>query len=159
MIELAHAGLHVADADRSLAFYRDLIGLEVVLDLVTTSDHAREMLDQPDAELRAVILRPPGGFGFLELIEHRVGRQAAVDPAPVNPGTAHVAFYVDDLDGLYARLVDAGVAAVSPRPVPVPPSGVFRDGKVAYVMDPDGIRVELMQGDHHPDGRPRASAA
>jgi lactoylglutathione lyase len=66
-----------------------------------------------------------------------------VDTGTANPGTAHTAYFVDDMDALYARLVAAGVRAVSP---PVSPTiGPNVGGKAVYLMDPDGIRVELIQ--------------
>jgi lactoylglutathione lyase len=66
-----------------------------------------------------------------------------VDTRTANPGTAHTAYYVDDLDALYADLVARGVKSVSP---PVTPTiGPNQGGRAVYLIDPDGIRVELIQ--------------
>ena len=66
-----------------------------------------------------------------------------MDTRTANPGTAHIAFFVDDLDTLYAELVARGVGSVSP---PVTPTiGPNEGGRAVYLIDPDGIRVELIQ--------------
>jgi len=55
----------------------------------------------------------------------------------------HLAFSVDDLEDLYARLTGHGVAALS---APVTPTiGPNRGGRAVYLVDPDGVRVELIQ--------------
>jgi lactoylglutathione lyase len=69
--------------------------------------------------------------------------RSSVDTRTANPGTAHIAFFVDDLDALYADLRARGVASVSD---PVTPTiGPNKDGRAVYMIDPDGIRVELIQ--------------
>jgi lactoylglutathione lyase len=79
--------------------------------------------------------------------------RSPVDTRTANPGTAHVAFYVDDLDALFAELRGRGVKAVS-EPV-TPTIGPNKGGRAVYMIDPDGIRVELIQtarsfGDYDP---------
>ena len=69
--------------------------------------------------------------------------RTAVDTRTANPGTAHIAFFVDDLDTIYAELQAKGVRSVSP---PVTPTiGPNEGGRAVYLLDPDQIRVELIQ--------------
>lgn len=138
-----HMGLQVRDLDRSLAFYRDTLGFSVVFAWNPRAPYIEELVGAPGVDLHAAILRPPDSEVFLELLEYRGAQGPAVDTATRNPGTAHIAFFVDDLDSLYADLTARGVASVSP---PVTPTiGPNKGGRAVYVIDPDGIRVELIE--------------
>jgi lactoylglutathione lyase len=138
-----HMGLQVRDLERSLAFYRDVLGFEVVFAWNPRAPYIGELVGYPDVDLHAAILRPPNSDVMLELLEYRNVERTPVDTSTANPGTAHIAFFVDDLDGLYAELAARGVASVSP---PVTPTiGPNEGGRAVYMLDPDGIRVELIQ--------------
>lgn len=141
-----HMGLQVADLARSLDFYRGILGFELVFQWNPQAPYIGELVGYPDVDLHAAILRPPNSEVFLELLEYRDVARTPVDTATANPGTAHIAFFVDDLDTLYVELRDRGVASVSP---PVTPTiGPNAGGRAVYMKDPDGIRVELIQARH-----------
>lgn len=138
-----HTGLQVADLERSLAFYRDILGFELVFAWNPKAPYIGELVGYPDVDLHSAILRPPNSEVFLELLEYRNVERSPVDTRTANPGTAHTAYFVDDLDSLYAKLVEKGVAVVS-QPV-TPTIGPNAGGRAVYVIDPDGIRVELIE--------------
>ncbi|MBA2254417.1 MAG: VOC family protein [Chloroflexi bacterium] len=138
-----HMGLQVADLDRSVAFYRDVLGFTVVFAWNPQADYIRTLVGYPDADIHAAVLRLPGSEVVLELLEYRNVERTPIDTRTANPGTAHIAFFVDDLDTLYTDLVARGVRSVS---APVTPTiGPNEGGRAVYLMDPDGIRVELIQ--------------
>jgi lactoylglutathione lyase len=138
-----HTGFQVADLERSVAFYRDILGFEIVFAWNPQADYIRELVGYPDADIHAAILRLPGSDVFLELLEYRNVERSPIDTRTANPGTAHIAFFVDDLDSLYADLTARGVRSVS---APVTPTiGPNEGGRAVYMIDPDGIRVELIQ--------------
>ena len=138
-----HMGLQVADLERSVAFYRDVLGFSVIFAWNPQADYIRELVGYPGADIHAAVLRLPGSEVVLELLEYRNVERMPVDTRTANPGTAHIAFFVDDLDTLYADLVERGVRSVSP---PVTPTiGPNEGGRAVYLIDPDGIRVELIQ--------------
>jgi lactoylglutathione lyase len=138
-----HTGLQVRDLERSLAFYRDLLGFELVFQWNPRAAYIGQLVGYPDVDLHAAVLRPPNSDVFLELLEYRNVERTPVDTSTANPGTAHTAYFVDDLEALYADLVAAGVKAVS---APVTPTiGPNKGGRAVYLLDPDGIRVELIQ--------------
>jgi catechol 2,3-dioxygenase-like lactoylglutathione lyase family enzyme len=138
-----HTGLTVRSLARSLAFYRDLLGFEVVFAWNPQAPYIGELVGYPAVDLHGAVLRIPGSDVFLELLEYRNVAQSEVDMANGNVGNAHIAFFVDELDPLYARLKAAGVASVS---APVTPTiGPNRGGRAVYMIDPDGFRVELIQ--------------
>jgi len=148
-----HMGIQVADLERSLAFYRDILGFEVAFAWNPQADYIREMVGYPKADIHAAILRLPSSDVFLELLEYRNVEREAVDTRTANPGTAHIAFFVEDLESLYASLVERGVPSVS---APVTPTiGPNKGGRAVYMIDPDGVRVEFIQtsrsfGDYTP---------
>jgi lactoylglutathione lyase len=138
-----HTGFQVADLDRSLAFYRDLLGFKQVWRRVVTDEYIGRLVGYPDLELHQALLRIPGSEHCLELLDYRSVERTAVDTRTANPGTAHICLVVRGLAEMYKTLLDAGVTFVSP-PV-VPPIGPNRGRLVAYMCDWDGIRVELLQ--------------
>ncbi len=138
-----HIGLQVADLERSVGFYQGVLGFDVVFQWNPQAAYIGELVGYPDVDLHAAILRLPNSDVFLELLEYRNVERSPVDTSTANPGTAHIAFFVDDLDTLYARLRERGVASVS---APVTPTiGPNIGGRAVYLKDPDGIRVELIQ--------------
>jgi len=76
---ILHTGLTVSDLDRSVAFYRDLLGLELIAQWDSSQPYLRAIVAYPDAELRIALLRLPaagdGGPGHhIELLEYRRAR-------------------------------------------------------------------------------------
>ena len=138
-----HTGIQVQSLQRSVAFYRDLLGLELVFEWNPVAEYHGELVGYPDVDLHIAVLRIPRSDLFLELLEYRGVEREPVDTRTANPGTAHIAFGVDDVDALYEELTAAGVASVS-RPV-TPTIGPNRGGRAVYMIDPDGFRVELIQ--------------
>jgi len=138
-----HTGLHVGDLERSLRFYVELLGLEVVWQRTTSEPYVQRITGCAGAELHQAMLRVPGSAHHIELIDYRNVRRTPQDPAPPGPGSAHVCLTVTDLERLYERLTAAGARALS-EPVAVP-SGPNEGALAVYVADPDGICVELVQ--------------
>lgn len=142
-----HTGLTVSDIDRSIAFYRDRLGLELVTRWDSSQPYLRTVVGYPDAELRIALLRTSPTAAapeqYIELLEYRQPRGTRGDPNTYNPGIAHVAFVVEDLDAAYQELRSQGVRFKSP-PVEVT-HGRNRGAKAVYLFDPDDITLELVQ--------------
>jgi catechol 2,3-dioxygenase-like lactoylglutathione lyase family enzyme len=146
--DVFHTGLTVSDLDRSIAFYRDALGLELVAQWDSQQPYLRTIVGFPDADMRIALLRLPGGATgrsghHIELLEYRTPRGARGDPRTCNPGNAHVAFLVEDMDAAYAELSAKGVRFKS-APVAIE-HGRNRGGKAVYFLDPDDITLELVQ--------------
>ena len=147
-----HTGIQVADLERSLGFYRDILGFELVFQWNPQAEYIRTITGYPEADIHAAILRLPGSDTFLEILEYRNVDKTPVDTRTANPGTAHIAFFTDDCDALYAELTAKGVRSVSP---PVTPTiGPNTGGRAVYMIDPDGIRVEFITTKQTFDGKP-----
>jgi len=151
--QVFHTGLTVSDLDRSIAFYRDLLGFELVTQWDSAQPYLRTIVGFPEAELRIALLRLPGGTAgasghHVELLEYKAPRGARGDPRTCNPGNAHIAFMVEDLDQAYAELRAKGVRFKS-APVEIT-HGRNRGGKAVYFLDPDDITLEFIQPAHRP---------
>lgn len=138
-----HVGLQVLDLERSRAYYRDVIGLVEIERQARNDLYLKQLTGYPNVELEiAVFVESHSGI-LLELLEYRGVLRTPINAATANPGTGHVCFEVDDVDAIYARGMAAGHKAVS-APV-TPTSGRWMGGRSVYLVDPDGIRVELVQ--------------
>jgi catechol 2,3-dioxygenase-like lactoylglutathione lyase family enzyme len=138
-----HTGFTVSDLDRSVAFYRDLLGCEVIAEQEKQGGYLAAIVGYPDAHVRMAHLRLPGSEHVVELFQYLAPDGSAADVEPKNVGASHLCFITDDLAGDYERLHAAGASFVSP-PVEVD-TGINRGGYALYLRDPDGITVELFQ--------------
>ena len=140
-----HTGYTVGDLDRSLHFYRDLLGLEVVATQEKQGGYLAAIVGYPDAHVRMAHLRVPGADHVLELFEYLA---PVGDPVPrvepKNVGCAHLCLVTDDLLAIYERLREAGIDDFISAPVEVD-TGINTGGLALYLRDPDGIPVEMFQ--------------
>jgi lactoylglutathione lyase len=138
---VSHVGLQVRDLARSLAFYRDLLGLSVVAEWDRGEPYVQELVGYPGVVLHAAILAVPGSDTVVELLEYRNVAAEPIDPATAHPGTMHLCLYVTQLDALHVRLAAAGVRSVS---APVTPTvGPNRGGRAVCTSStrmPSGSR-------------------
>jgi catechol 2,3-dioxygenase-like lactoylglutathione lyase family enzyme len=136
---LHHASLTVADLDRSLHFYRDLLGVPVREQVDAAAETFSAVSGEAAEQVRIADL-DLGDGRVLELIERRDGNAAA------DHAGGHIAFQVDDIVATYRRLVKAGVKARSKPQSLGPEAGPHWAGCiVVYMTDPDGATVELVQ--------------
>ncbi|HEX2149185.1 MAG TPA: VOC family protein [Actinomycetota bacterium] len=125
-----HFGLRVADLDRSLAFYI-AVGYEVIGTVPDTPMGVLVMLKLPRDE-----------FVTIELVHNPAGG------GNTGPGLSHLVIQVDSMDSTIAELFSRGVEVEAPTS----PDG-SDDFRTAWLADPDGNRIELVQWPAgHPDG-------
>jgi catechol 2,3-dioxygenase-like lactoylglutathione lyase family enzyme len=136
-----HMSFTVSDLNRSLAFYRDRLGMEVVVERDVQTGYMKDLMGFSPLHLRLVFLRL--GDTLLELIQYLNPKGTAVDTTKNNPGIAHICFLVDDIHAAYEHLVSEGVRVQS-EPVAIT-FGPNKGGFALYVFDPDGIPLELLQ--------------
>ena len=138
-----HTSFTVADLDRSLEFFRDRLGMEVVFTREVRDKYFGRIVGLPGCAVRAGLLRIPGSGHHVELFEYLTPPGEPCRPRPCDPGSAHLALIVDDLPDLYRKLHAEGVAFVS-EPTLID-AGPNRGGYGAYLHDPNGILIELFQ--------------
>jgi catechol 2,3-dioxygenase-like lactoylglutathione lyase family enzyme len=140
-----HVGLAVANLERALGFYRDLVGLKL-LDSGAESDvRYAEMLGVSRVRFAWAELDLGGGH-VLELLRFDEPAHEATS-ARLNadlPGVAHLGIRVDDIDAVHEALVNHGVTVFS-RPVELAEDNRWLGVSVFYALDPDRHLVELVQ--------------
>lgn len=142
IIAADHTGITVANLDRSLAFWRDVLGFELSHRANQTGDLAREITGVPGAEISIAVLKAPGHK--IELLEyHAPSDRKRASLRPCDVGSVHVALTVDNLDAVLSTIAASGwKAAGKPQTLK---SGPNAGKRVIYVRDPDGTTIELMQ--------------
>lgn len=150
-----HFSFTISHMDASLAFYCDLLGLELVTRQVQHNEYTAKLVGYEGAHLDVAMLKIPTAFTgpsnhHLELVEYIHPRGEKTDVSTNRPGSPHLAFVTDDIFGDYARLSAAGVRFKAPEPVAIE-AGVNRGGYTVYFLDPDDITLEMLQP---PTGRP-----
>ena len=140
----SHVTIRVSDLDRSIPFYRDVLGLEQVFDVKLAGGGLDEVTGGSGMAGRMVGFLVPGNGVMVELICF-ANRDMRRDDAGNRLGygnrlrntKTHCRVGVDDLDAAYQSLLDLGV---KPDQRPVEVGGV----RMFFVADPDGTRIEII---------------
>ncbi|GGQ12426.1 VOC family protein [Streptosporangium pseudovulgare] len=118
---LNHAVLYVRDVERSVAFYREALGFEVVMGM-----------------RGAAFLQASGSANDHDLGLFEIGAQAAPSPAGRSAvGLYHLAWEVDtleELERIAARLTEMGALVGASD---------HSTTKALYAKDPDGLEFEV----------------
>jgi catechol 2,3-dioxygenase-like lactoylglutathione lyase family enzyme len=147
---LGHIGLTVRDLDASLAFWRDHLCLRELGRGLVEWEHLDRIIGLDGTQIEWAELELGGGV-VLELFAYRRPAGAPLPPGGMNrPGMTHICLEVDHIEQVVERLVAAGYEARSRELVTIP-RGEYKDFKCIYVLDPDGVTLELTE-------RPPASA-
>ncbi len=142
-----HTSWTVADLDRSIAFYRDLLGFELVETKHRVGSFIERVVGFGGAELRIAALRIPAASApsghHLELIQYLAPHGITLEVRTCDVGSAHLALETDSIHEIHAELSRRGVTFVS-APVMVD-SGSNAGSYACYLRDPDGFTIELVQ--------------
>jgi catechol 2,3-dioxygenase-like lactoylglutathione lyase family enzyme len=142
-----HAGFTVRDLDASLAWWKEMFGIEpalVVRAAEPVPGSVGAALGVPGAVLSFAFMAPDGlDKPFFELLEYRGAPQREEPPANNDVGAAHLAIEVDDAWAQYEHMRARG-AEFRHAPIELA-GGPLAGGVFAYVSTPDGVEVELIQ--------------
>ncbi|MCC6626248.1 MAG: VOC family protein [Chloroflexi bacterium] len=144
LVAVNHTGFTVADIERSIVFYRDVLGLTLLGRQEGQRPYLATITGFADVYLKTAWLAVALGAGHvLELLEY-TSHPAPATPRETNrPGNGHLCFQVTDIQAVYERLAAHGVGFISP-PAPVT-SGANAGAIGCYLRDPDGFTLELFQ--------------
>jgi catechol 2,3-dioxygenase-like lactoylglutathione lyase family enzyme len=137
-VSLDHVVIFVADADRSLAFYREGLGLGTIVDREFDGPWPELFEGITSPRLRAIILGDPDHpeRGNVELLTMAEPVETGPGALPIKTGTVMLSFMVDVADVL-PKLVAAGGTDVR--------RATLKNGvDVVTLRDPDGTLVELL---------------
>ena len=144
----------VADLDKSLAFYRDVIGLQPTAPPQAFSGNPAIMRlgNTVGAQSRYVALSVPGSAIGVELIEYKDIARTPVYPRFQDPGAANLIVRLRDVDSVLEKVKKTpGAKVLSAGGVP---ATIGNGGKIVFIQDPDGFVLELGLA-----GAPRGGAA
>ena len=133
-MRLLHTMIRVKDLDRSLRFYREALGMR---------EERRTVLQKAAA---TILFLTDGGEHRIELTYNHDGRDYELGNQ-----FGHFAFAVEDLDAERARLEGLGVGFAR-GPYRVTEGG----SRIAFINDPDGIEIELIESARTAAAGPRA---
>jgi catechol 2,3-dioxygenase-like lactoylglutathione lyase family enzyme len=139
-------GMTVANMDRSVAFFANVLTFETVSDEEVAGGEFERL--QGVFGARARIVRMRLGAEEIELTEYLTprGRPIPVDSRSNDGWFQHVAIIVSDMDQAYARLRQQHVEHSSPEPQRLPDWNESAGGiRAFYFKDPDGHPLELLQ--------------
>jgi catechol 2,3-dioxygenase-like lactoylglutathione lyase family enzyme len=151
----------VGDLDRSVAFFRDVIGMSVP-PLPEPGPYPwahepwhRDLHGLPDSPMRFATLTMPSALepGYRMLVEPV--QQGAIELRPIvarpqDPGAFTLIVIVRDIDKAFARARQAGVPVVTTGGAPIQVPSYGGTSRAVVLRDPDGQLVELVQLDPQP---------
>ena len=139
-------GLTVADMERSVAFYSQVLGFEKVSDVEVWGEDYERL--QGVFGLRMRVVRMRLGDESIELAEYLTpkGRPSPVDARSHDRWFQHIALIVGDMDRAYQWLRQHRVEHASPAPQRLPDWNPNAGGiRAFYFKDPDGHPLEILQ--------------
>ena len=126
VVGFRHVGIITKDIDKSLVFYRDILGLEVIQEFEDSSDYINEITNLKNATA--------------ELLEYPTHRTDPYNVSIINVGLPHIALRVEDADFTYEHLLSKNITVLS-KPI-LSSEGI---AKVFFCLDPDNVRVEIVE--------------
>lgn len=136
-----HVGISVTNIERSIAFYRNMLGMEPLCEVfLFGGEQFSKIMDIPNVGGRMCMIAK--GTLWLELFEfsNPAGKAKDEDYPVSDRGYSHFGVEVDDIDATYEKLKAAGTRIHCPVQTFMP--GGMR---AAYCRDPDGNVFEIMQ--------------
>ncbi len=139
---VGHVGFCVSDLDRSLRFWCEGLGFEVLREFEFYGSSWKRVLELDDLDLQTRIIRRDDMM--LEILHFRKpGTLGTRERSPINQlGFTHLAIWANDIDEVAQRVVDYGGSVIeSARTIFDHPK---IKGEWLVCTDPDGIRVEFV---------------
>ena len=141
---LHHLGLTVTDIDKSIEFYRDILGMKLLRRRETDADYIGLQTGYPGVKLAAASFKPcPESQQSMEVVQYLTNTGEPIKLATNRPGSSHLCLTVDDIQAAHDSMKAQGVQFRS-EPVTIT-SGPNEGGCVIYLYDPDGYTIELFQ--------------
>lgn len=138
-----HAGVTVADLDRSLEFWASFLGAAPRRRMTIEGAQVSRLVGYEGTRIERCWLDLPGG-AELELVQYLERHDEPYDEGTAHPGNVHLCVVVDDMGRAHPHALACGAAPVGAGPIEIA-AGPYAGGRVAYVRNPDGITLELLE--------------
>jgi predicted enzyme related to lactoylglutathione lyase len=141
----------VKDVDKSVAFYRSLLGVapppQVTPTAFSNDSALANFLGTPTAQIGVSTVRIPGTMMNVEIVDFKDIDRKAVQPRLQDPGAVMLVLLVRDVDALLGRMKNEGARVVTTGGLPV---NLDAETRAVVIQDPDGFHIELLQLDPLP---------
>ena len=134
-----HTGIIVKDMEKSLSFYRDILGLTVIQDYCDDSPYINKITDLKNANVHMIKLQAEDGT-VTELLEYLNHPTELIQQEIINVGACHICYRVNNANEAYERLLSKNIPLISE-----PELSSEKIGRVFFALDPNGIRIELVE--------------
>ncbi len=139
---VAHTGITVSDLDRSIAFFRDALGLPVTDKIHCTGEMFEQVTGVPGCVIDVVYVNLPNHTIELLCYSNPKDRTSS-NLRPCDNGHLHISLNVDDIDAVIAAGRKCGFEPVNP--IQTVADGGMAGMRVIYTKGPDNLIIELMQ--------------
>lgn len=137
---IRHTGLVVADLERALHFWCDVLGFTLARRMEESGPHIDAMMGLENVKLTTAKLAAPDG-NLVELLHfHSHSDQPAWTGVPYSTGFTHIALTVENLEETCRTLLAAGVTFAAP-----PQHSPDGYAKLTYGRGPEGVLLELVE--------------
>jgi catechol 2,3-dioxygenase-like lactoylglutathione lyase family enzyme len=136
-----HTSFTVEDIHKSVRFWTEQLGFETASLSPRHGEWQEQVTGVPSASLLVAHLYGHGQH--IEFVQYLAGAVAGGAPPPSATAAAHVCFEVDDISRTWNELLAAGATAQGQ--VAVVATGPVKNCMAAYIRDPNGIIIELLQ--------------
>ena len=140
VLNIRHVGIVVSNLENSIAFYKDLLGFEIVSRKDEPSLFIDKILRLSNTKLTTIKMRPHNGQ-MLELLNfhshqcHDINLKTLIDV-----GITHFAVTVKNIEDTYNKLINNGIAFIHP-----PEKSPNGRAIVAFCTDPEGNYIEFVE--------------
>jgi glyoxylase I family protein len=142
VLSTGHTGITVSDLDRSIRFYRDVLGFEVSPPVQVSGPMFEKVTGVPGCIIDVAFARGAGHIVellcYLTPADRRTSTLRACDP-----GFWHLCFKVRDIEQVVRAARAFGYEALSEIQTAI--DSPVADLRVVYVRDPDGVVLELIE--------------
>jgi catechol 2,3-dioxygenase-like lactoylglutathione lyase family enzyme len=138
IIEIRHFGIVVENLQKSLDFYQNLLGFELVVTASENSAFIDKILGFDSSELKTCKLKGPDGI-MIELLDFgkdNVSRKSSIS----STGPTHLALTVNDVEEAFRYMTKQKIKFISPPQIS--PDGY---AKVAFCKAPEGTYIEIVE--------------
>lgn len=145
--QIYHVGLVVSDMDRSIAFYRDILGLKFQGEIFMEGKETDLLFQKKNCKARVAYLNGSDEMNMppVELIQFNDMDIEKRESTLFATSASELCFYTKDIDKVYEHLLSHDVECLSaPQNFDFTAYG-FNKSKAFYFRDPDGIILEMMQ--------------
>jgi glyoxylase I family protein len=141
----SHIGIAVKDLHRSRRFYTDVLGFTQLYQLDFENNEVAATMEQEGVFRSAMLIRKDIRIELLQWVDVPVTGSGQRRPM-TELGVTHLCFRVENIDELTDAVVAAGGAVVEQTRTVLGDATDPAAPRLVYLTDPDGTRVELMQG-------------